>query len=618
MRSSGGRTKRDTALDRLPRPMCGIAGIFQPGFQTGSRHGYNRIAVQQMIQRLRHRGPDGESYFEDREIAMGHCRLAIIDPSDRSRQPMTSHDGRWTIAFNGEIFNYLELRKDVAATGSRFRTQSDTEVLLEACAAWGIPKALDRIRGMFAIALWDGERRELTLARDRFGEKPLFFCHSGRFFAFASELKTLCSFHSRRLDPEAVDAYLTLGFVPAPLSIFRTCRKVTPGHLLRIRAGSLEEERWWSPLPRLDVRREVIQMKPSTPARRAAALRTQIGEAVRIRLRTELPLTLALSGGLDSSVIAAECVRQGASPEAFAVRFDGDSRDLPYASQVAAHFGLRLNVVECTAWGLRTELEAVHGQYDEPFADSSAVSCFALARAAGTAYRVMLNGDGGDELFAGYSHHRHVRWKQAFKRAAATMGWVDGRGCNAAGLYVQSKALFRAAERRQLLERSGSPPACETAEPAWMRPVRLPDPGRSALRSALWIDLQLYLANGLTCKTDIALGAFQMEGRAPLLDHTLFEWTRCLPESDLLRGRSGKLLLRQAYGNDLPVEVLSRSKQGFGAPVEAWLSGPLREAAGDLVPCHLLNCPGQDRARGQKLWALLAFSLWARQTGAGW
>jgi asparagine synthase (glutamine-hydrolysing) len=576
--------------------MCAIAGI--AGELASER------AVREMIAIQGHRGADGEGFFRGNGVVLGHRRLAILGVGEAGRQPMTSRDGRWTITFNGEIFNYLELK---SALGGEWKTGTDTEVLLEACAAWGIERALREAAGMFAFAIWDARENELTLVRDRLGEKPLTYFWNGSGLFFASEMKALAAWHERRLDPEAVDAYLALGFVPAPLAIFRGCRKLPAGHLLRLRPGREPcVERWWNP-------ESAGVEAPASRNERARQLRDRIGLAVRQRLRAEVSVALCLSGGIDSSVIAAECSRQGANLRAFTVQFDGDRTDLPFARSVAERLGLPLEVLEVSPPASPSEFLQLHWHYDEPFADSSAVPAFALARAVARTARVVLNGDGGDETFAGYPHYECIAVKQMIKRAAAAGGLVDGRGAGRAGVYVQSKALFRSWQRASLLNGHYRRNSLD----ALLKDSRLPARG-SALQCALSADRQLYLANGLNYKTDIAFGSFGAEARAPLLDHRLIEWAQSLPASDLVQCRQKKILLRQAYASELPAEVLSRPKQGFGAPISRWLEGPLRELAGELLPCPLLDPKLQQACSGQKRWAILAFAAWAHTWRALW
>ena len=576
--------------------MCAIAGVI----------GDSRAAelVRGMIETQRHRGPDGEGVYavDDREqsIALGHRRLAILDLSDAGRQPMTSDDGRWTMVLNGEIFNYVELRRQL---GGIFRSETDTEVLLRACAQWGVEKAVARSIGMFAFALWDARERELTLVRDRVGEKPLVYFHHAQGFAFASELKALAPFHESRLDAHAMDAYLALGYIPAPLTIFRGCRKLEPGHLLRLKNGRVEMQRWWNP--------ELAPKPPErTRAERIERLRSLLADAVHLRLRADVPVAIFLSGGVDSSVIAAECSRQGSQLQAFTADFGGGHADLPHSVRVAGHLGMPHEVLRIDANEAATGFHELLRHYDEPFADSSAIPSFALARALQGRYKVVLNGDGGDEAFGGYRHYEHIAAKQALKSAAAAVGLADG----ATNVYVESKTTFRQGDRAQLLNGSSTGNSL-----AWLlRRAGYRAPSGTALRQAMWSDRQLYLPNDLTYKTDIALAGNAVEGRAPFLDHRLLEWTQSLPEDDLVKGREKKVLLRAAYETDLPPEVLGRPKQGFGAPIEKWLDGPLRELACDVFPSPLLEREGQSKLRGQQLWTVVAFALWAREWRASW
>ena len=574
--------------------MCGIAGVIGRAAA--------REQVTRMIAALAHRGPDGSGVFElGPGAALGHARLAILDLSTAGAQPMTSRDGRWTIVFNGEIFNYRELRVELSEV--LWRSSSDTEVLLEACAAWGIERALDRLVGMFAFALWDAWERELTLVRDRVGEKPLVYIENGSTFAFASELKALRAFHDGRLDRAALEVYLALGYVPAPLAIFRSVRKLSAGHLLRWKDGHSRVARWWFP-------ERICPPVSRTPAGRRDEARSLIADAVRLRLRSDVPLALALSGGVDSTVIAAEAASQGARTDAFTVIADGDETDLPYARQVAQRFGLRHEVLRARATSAADRVLDAAGHFDEPFADSSALSSLELARALADGYKVILNGDGGDEAFGGYRHYTGIALKQAVKAAAAGVGLLDGSGRT--GVYVESKVTFREGERTSLLGGSTGALSQLLSADEFLNA----SPGVGALQNALWTDRHLYLANDLTHKMDIALGAYGLEGRSPFLDHRILEWTQQLPVDDLVCGGKKKILLREAYRGELPQKITTRPKHGFGAPVGAWLEGPLREMVHDLLPCPLLDPELQTHARGQRLWTLLTFAQWAKHWGA--
>ncbi len=583
----------------LLKHMCGIAGAI--GFPNSPE------IVTRMTAALRHRGPDGDGFFTDRDLALGHRRLAILDLSDAGRQPMTSRDGRWTIVLNGEIFNYVELRQQLSGN---FQTATDTEVLLEACAAWGIETALERANGMFAFALWDARERELTLARDRVGEKPLVYFFAGSSFAFASELKALHPLSDRRLDPAAVDAYFALGYVPAPLSIFRDCRKLPAGHLLRFRGGRSSIRRWWHP-----------ENATSADDRDPPSLRGLLGDSVRLRLRSDVPVAVYLSGGIDSSVVATECVRLGARPAAFTVAFDGSPGDADCAAQVAKRLGLPHEIIPLRAGQITSQVESFLDPYDEPFADSSALPSFALARALAGRFKVVLDGDGADEAFGGYRHYEHIHFKQAAKAVAAAAGFRDGWAAAAPGenpalqVYVQSKALFRAGDRARLL--NGNSPQADSFAHFLASDTFLACAGGGALKRALWTDRHLYLPNDLTYKMDIALAAHGMEGRAPFLDHRLLEWSQDLPAAQLVHRREKKVLLRAAYRGILPDRILDRPKLGFGAPISKWLAGPLREFARDLTPCPLLD-QAAPNLTGDRQWALVAFSNWARRWRASW
>lgn len=557
-----------------------------------------------MTETMAHRGPDGAGLFTAPNLALGHRRLAILDLSPAGRQPMSSADGRWTIAFNGEIFNYRELRAQLS--GLAWRSQTDTEVLVEAIARWGLERALERATGMFALAVWDAAERTLTLARDRMGEKPLAYYWDGHTLAFASEMKALAPLHGGRLEPEAVDLYLALGYVPAPAAIFRNTYKLPAGHWLRWKDGCLRLGRWWFP-------ERCVQAAAPSRAERINQLRALVADAVRLRLRSDVPVALALSGGVDSTVIACELLRLGARPEAFTVIFDGEAADLPYARQVAGRFGLPHTVLEAESGSLERQIAATLDQFDEPFADSSAVAALALARALQGRYKVVLTGDGGDEAFAGYPHYEFIAAKQALKAAAARAGFTDGRGPT--GVYVASKTTFRAAERARLLNGHAGGTALED----WLhRDVFLAAAPTSPLHRALWSDRHLQLANGLNFKIDMAMAACGIENRAPLLDHRVLEWAQSLPDGDLVRGREKKVLFREAYRGELPQAVAARAKHGFGAPIRSWLEGPLASQVRAVLPCRWLEAEAQRGLRGQRLWTVYMFARWAERWGARW
>jgi len=597
--------------------LCGIVGIAD----------FNRPLTEDLLlamrDRLEHRGPDDAGAFltPDASVALGMRRLAILDLSPKGHQPMTTPDGRFTIVYNGEIYNYVELRAELERQEVPFTSDSDTEVLLHAYAAWGA-KALDRLCGMFAFAIWDREERTLFLARDRVGKKPLLYYWDGQRFAFASEMKALLALPecAPRLDPEAVDVYFALGYIPAPLSIFRQVRKLPPGHYLKLADGQLQVTRYWFP--------ECSDVRPaSTREGRLEEFRALFEEAVRIRLRSDVPIGLFLSGGVDSSAVAAECVRQGCSLRAFTVAFDQDQTDLPFARQAAAHLGLEQEVIAASGQDLAADLARIVWYYDEPFADTSSVPSYYIAQATQGRFKVILNGDGGDEAFAGYRHYEEIARKQFLKSLAAAAGLKDGRFGQPWQVYFQSKSLLRRRERQELLGAAHSTGdslgRLLEAEP-FLQGYKAPD----ALHLALWGDRHLYLAHDLLYKMDIALMAHSIEGRSPFLDHRLLEWAQRLPSEDLAQGRAKKVLLRAALRGVLPTEILDRPKYGFGAPVVRWLEGPLQPLLAEYLPTPLLEGEAQARllralpqgkaAEYERIWALLTFAVWAQVWRATW
>jgi asparagine synthase (glutamine-hydrolysing) len=416
-------------------------------------------------------------------------------------------------------------------------------------------------------------------------------------------LKALARFHDRRLDADAMDAYLALGYIPAPLAIFRGCRKLEPGHLLRFKDGRVDIRRWWNP-------ELAAKGEKTTVAGRIERLRSMVADSVRLRLRADVPVAIFLSGGVDSSVIAAECARQGSKLEAFTADFGKGHPDLPFAVRVAEHLGLRHEILNIEPGAALAGFHQLLWHYDEPFADSSAIPSFALARALRGRYKVVLNGEGGDETFGGYRHYEHIAAKQVLKAAAAAVGLADG----STNVYVESKTAFREAERNLLVNGNSTGNSLSRL----LRREGYRAPAGTALQRAMWSDRQLYLPNDLTHKMDIALAGNGIEGRAPFLDHRLLEWAQTLDAPDLVRGRRKKILLRAAYRDQLPSGVLDRTKQGFGAPIGDWLAGPLRAMAREVTPCPLLEPGPQQNLTGQRLWTMVAFAEWARQWRATW
>lgn len=572
---------------------------------------------------LAHRGPDDKGSFIDANgtVALGHRRLSIIDLTSSGQQPMSTPDGRLTIVFNGEIYNYLELRKELKGYGIEFQTRSDTEVLLRAYDVWGIG-ALDRILGMFAFAIWDSQNQSLVLVRDRIGKKPLLYFREGTSLAFASELKALLAFpqFKAKLDPRGVELYLALGYIPAPFSVFRNVQKLQPGHYIRFQNGRIENHRYWFP-------EEANACSLGSTNLRIRELGDIFRDAVRIRLRSDVPVALFLSGGIDSAAIATECCEQNHKVHVFTATFDYDSTDLPYAIAVARHLGLDQEIIHLDGNGIRDEIHNIVWHYDEPFADTSNIPSYYIAKAA-KEFKVVLNGDGGDEAFGGYEHYEYVGLKQKLKLIAAIIGLKDGGNRDPWQVYFQSKTLFRRHRRVALLD-GRADFDCTVTRFINEDPFLHACPPSDALHRALWADRHIYLAHDLLFKMDIALMAHSIEGRSPFLDHRLLEWSYSLPAKELVVGKQKKVLLRRFLRKRLPRFILDRTKHGFGSPVVSWLSGPLNDLCDEFLPTPLLEKATQELALARfrttrkisdamRLWTLLSLALWANRWKARW
>ena len=615
--------------------MCGIAGILAPDARE-----VDEAALGAAARAMHHRGPDGETTWRGAGVGLAHTRLAVIDIAGGA-QPMFTEDERYVVVFNGEIYNHLELRRDLESHGARFRTHSDTEVLLHLYARYG-PAMVERLRGMFAFAVLDRYERQGLLARDRFGKKPLCYAETDGALAFASTLDALRPLlpQTPEVDPAAIAEYLVLQYVPAPRSAYLGVTKLPPGHALVWSPGRAQQRPYWSPPAR------------TGPASRASRLeegervRGLIHQAVTIRLESEVPLGVFLSGGLDSSVVVAELAAAGAPPATYSVGFKHRAFDeTRHARQVAERFGTEHHelVADDDAARLFEQLTAA---YDEPFADSSALATLAVAEAARDHVTVILTGDGGDELFGGYSRYGLYRRASHLRRRLGPLATPAALGARAAGRVLRSRRLaggggwvrrpwpgyrdalfhFHPAELGRIL----SPEVLAASDP-WA-PVRrldgLWDSAPDDVRTLLWIDEQTYLPDDLLVKMDRATMAHSLEGRSPLLDHVLAEYASALPEDLLFDGAGvGKALIRDAYRDVLPPEILARGKMGFGVPLAEWLRRELRPAVEGLLlseggplwtwlrpegvrPLVQRFLGGNDGGK-YRVWNLLALAGWA-------
>jgi asparagine synthase (glutamine-hydrolysing) len=628
--------------------MCGLAGIFHP-LGAGM---VDAGLLRRMTAALAHRGPDGEGFHFEPGIGLGHRRLAIIDP-EGGEQPMFNEDGSVAIVFNGEIYNFAELRPQLQALGHVFRNRCDTETIIHAWESWG-PDCLKRLEGMFAFALWDRNRRTLFLARDRFGKKPLYYAtdRAGR-FVFASEPGALAEVPTlpRDLDPAAVEDFFAFGYVPDPASIFRDIRKLPPAHCLVLRVGEAigTPRRYW---------RVALQCSALPQAEAEARLIELLSQATARRLVADVPLGAFLSGGVDSGAVVALAARQRAAPlDTFTIGFEGAEDETPYAAAVAARYGTRQHCGRAAAIDQIEAARTMAPVFGEPFGDISAAPTHAVCALARRHATVALSGDGGDEAFAGYRRYRwHVLVEAArryiptrlrrsviaglarlypkldraprFLRARHTLSELS---LDSARGFAATVARMQAAQRRALF--SAPLRAALDGHDPTARFAALLDECTEAepLAQAQYMDLHTWLPGDILVKVDRASMANSLEVRAPFLDPALVEFGLSLPAAQKLAGGTGKHLLKRALAPYLPHDLLHRPKQGFAsspaalfraeaARLRARLLGP---AMGD---CGLFSLPAIARLieehaagafdHGQKLWLLLAFEGFLAAEGA--
>ncbi len=629
--------------------MCGIAGILD----TQGR-AVEQSLVRRLCEALGHRGPDGDGYYADGPVALGHRRLAILDLAG-GRQPMSNEDGTVWVILNGEIYNFAELRTRLEAVGHRFATRSDTEVLVHAYEQYG-EACVNELRGMFAFGVWDRPRQTLFLARDRIGKKPLFHAQVDGQWVFASELQALLRHPglAREVDWAAVDEYLTYGYVPAPRTIFRGVHKLPPAHWLRLKAGadgpaSPHIERYWR-----------LSYEPKLALSEAAAaegLLEVLTGAVRLRMIADVPLGALLSGGLDSGIVVALMSRLSSRPiKTFSIGFEEQRfNELPAARLVAERYGTEHHELIVRPNALEV-LPTLVRHYGEPFADSSAIPTYYVARLTREHVTVALTGDGGDECLAGYERYaaglaadRYARTPEAVRRLVDPLARLIPRS---------APRRSRLGQARRFLQMAGQPtperylgwvgylptdgkPALYSSEfrehlagyraeewllDQWQQVSR---DGLEPLDTMLALDVETYLPNDLLVKMDIATMASSLEARSPFLDHKVMEFCAALPGGYKVSGTRLKRLLRNVGARLLPKETLARRKSGFVAPVGDWMRRDLRgwtedlllspralkrgyfqpEALRQLVDGHL---EGRED-RSFELWALLWLELWHQE-----
>ena len=632
--------------------MCGIAGVVDLRARA-----VERVLLERLCARLAHRGPDDQGLYLDGDAALGQRRLSIIDLSG-GRQPMGNEDGTVWVTFNGEVYNFRELRTDLEARGHRFITRSDTEVIVHAYEQHGA-RCVGRLRGMFAFALWDRRRRTLLLARDRVGKKPLFYAEAGGQFVFASELQALLEHPHicREPDPAALDDYLTYGYIPAPRTAFRGVFKLPPAHILTLQ---VPEDGAGAAIPRVEPywRLEYTPKLDLDEQEAAEGLLEVLTEAVRLRLIADVPLGALLSGGVDSSVVVALMSRLSDRPvKTFSIGFEEKAfNELPYARLVAQRYGTDHHELIVRARALDV-LPTLVRHYGEPFADSSAVPSYYVAQMTRQHVTVALNGDGGDECFAGYERYLANGLAEGYRRIPQPLraGVIEPlaslipRSLPRRSRLGQAKRFLRVAAqpagRRYLRwvtyftpEQKGALYTPEFREHLagrdageWLldRFDAADCDGLDRLDAVLATDVGSYLPYDLLVKMDIATMANSLEARSPFLDHKVMEFAARLPARHKLRGATLKYLLKKVARTLLPARNLDRRKMGFGIPVGEWMRGELRPLLNDalLSPRSIgrgyfqaatLRRSVQEHAEGAqdhsaRLWALLWLELWHRE-----
>ena len=640
--------------------MCGIAGYW-----SSATTGDDRSIIDAMTDELAHRGPDGRGVWVDRSsgLALGHRRLAIVDLSEAGAQPMRSHHGRYVAAYNGELYNFAELRRQVQLRDPayEFRGDSDTEVLLGAVETFGLDRTLELANGMFAIALWDRRRRRLTLVRDRLGIKPLYYGRAGDALVFGSELNALRrhpDFHGS-VDRQALADLLRLNSIPAPRSIFRDVHKLEPGTAVEFNAPDHDgrTRHYWSAAAVAS--RGLADPFEGTPAEAVDLLESHLREAVGARMVADVPLGAFLSGGVDSSTVVAIMQSLSSRPvKTFSIGYhDGAFNEAGHAKKVADHLGTDHRELYLTSDDVRAVIPRLPRLFDEPFADSSQLPTYLVSELARGDVTVALSGDGGDELFAGYNRHVWAsRVQLALRavptpvRAALAAAMLLPAPARVDALYERIKPILPGparvrmpAEKLQklahLLAIGGADHAYQSLRAHWREPKNLvvglsedrprkhaPPVGANFTERLMFLDLVSYLPDDILTKVDRASMAVGLEARVPLLDHRLVDFAWSLPLDLKLRGNSSKWLLRQVLYRHVPRRLIERPKMGFGVPIGNWLRGPLRDWAEDLLSPTRLRRQGffhvdpvrrvwrqhlDGRAnREHELWNLLIFQSW--------
>ena len=618
--------------------MCGIAGILN----LDASRAAPREVLDRMLMTIFHRGPDEDGRLCDGPLAMGMRRLSIIDLAD-GQQPIFDESGRYGVVFNGEIYNYRELRSDLISRGHRFKTNSDTEVIVHLFEEHG-PGCVDHLRGMFAFAVWDNVQRELFIARDRMGIKPLYFTRRDNTLVFGSEIKSLLEHPAvtASLDHQALAAYLSLKYVPAPRTMFADIESLPPAHCMLISGDEVSIRRYW------DVSYEKSPIAKSEDEY-AEELDSHLRDAIGLRLRADVPFGAFLSGGIDSSIIVALMSELLSDPvKTFSVGFAGgeEADELPYAEKVANHFGCEHHTLVITGSDFVEHAESVLWHLDQPIADQATVATHMVAKLARQHVKMVLTGEGGDELFAGYARYVGNQYEKFFRPLPDFAGrMVRGAADHLPGMRRAKIALGALTRRDEATRLSNwfpmlSDDAKEGLMSAQLREFDQPTARFFAehlrrcdathpLDRMLHADCNLWLPDYLLLRGDKLTMANSLEARVPLLDHKLVEFATALPTNLKLRGKTRKYLLKKVAARYLPDQIIHRRKQGFPIPIDAWMRHEAKPMVHDLLSPDTIARRGLFQAQtvqkllsrhqsgsydhSTELWGLMSIEMWMRR-----
>jgi asparagine synthase (glutamine-hydrolysing) len=625
--------------------MCGICGIVN----LTDNHPINKFNLEQMNNTIRHRGPDDDGYYLDQTAGLAMRRLSIID-LNTGHQPISNEDGSIWIVFNGEIYNYRELRQTLEQKGHVFTTLTDTETIVHAYEAYG-DDCVQHLNGMFAFAIWDQKRRRLFLTRDRLGIKPLYYYASPQQLIFGSELKAVMANPAvpRDIDFTALDQFLTLEYVPTPRSIFQEVKKLPPGHSLVAENGQIRLSCYWN----VDFENVTV---PQNEADCVAALTDLLRDAVKIRLVADVPLGAFLSGGIDSSTIVAFMSETADTQvQTFSVGFgDPTYNELPYARMVANHFNTK-HYEEFLEPDITELVPRLVRQYDEPFGDFSSFPTFLVSEMARRQVKVVLSGDGGDEIFGGYDTYmaqkmdasiyrylpRYLRQQalpwlltavppQPAKKGLINKSkrFVEGAALDPALQHARWMMFMHEADKAQLYRPELRAVLNGDSAQTLIRSYFQEAQGINSLAQQQYVDVKTYLVDDILTKVDRMSMAASLEARVPLLDHRIVEFALNLPPHLKLNGRTTKAILRQIMAERLPPAILTKSKEGFSIPLKHWLRRELRPLLHDLLSAGSLKKRGhfdpacvtgwikeheaQQVNHSHRLWSLMVLELWHR------